>query len=393
LTSYVARQGRALGEFATFNAWCEVHGPAWRSWPSDPGAPDPDRVAFHGWVQFHLDRQLARASRAIGLITDVPVGFASDGYDAWRWREYTAPGMRVGAPPDEFFRDGQDWGLPPLNPWKLSDAHWAPFIDAVRGAGRHAAGNRLDHVMGLFRLFWIPDGMTAAQGAYVRYPAGVLLRLLAGESRRAGRRRGRRLHATREGAAEDGAGVDGGRPRRAREAERPRHDRRVPELAPRPACDARRDRARRRGAAHRGGDEGGGPVRDFAPVGNGRVLAYVIGENLEYVRGTNVVRTAETRYAALGSEITTIDEDPPPLGGATRAVIVDRIPDLADREAVSDLYARSVLVLALHQETSGAFIAEPGDDVLIAHALDICGERGASEAFFEWALSSRSVDA
>ena len=186
LTSYVARQGRALGEFATFNAWCDVHGPAWRSWPADPGAPDPDRVAFHGWVQFHLDRQLARASRAIGLITDVPVGFASDGYDAWRWREYTAPGMRVGAPPDEFFRDGQDWGLPPLDPWKLSDAQWAPFIDAVRGAGRHAAGIRLDHVMGLFRLFWIPDGMTAAQGAYVRYPAGVLLRLLARESRRAG---------------------------------------------------------------------------------------------------------------------------------------------------------------------------------------------------------------
>jgi len=137
-------------------------------------------------VQFHLDRQLARAARAIGLIADVPVGFASDGYDAWRWREYTAPRMRVGAPPDEFFRDGQDWGLPPLNPWKLSEAHWAPFIDAVRGAGRHAAGIRLDHVMGLFRLFWIPDGMTAAQGAYVRYPARVLLRLLAGESRRAG---------------------------------------------------------------------------------------------------------------------------------------------------------------------------------------------------------------
>ena len=133
-------------------------------------------------------------------------------------------------------------------------------------------------------------------------------------------------------------------------------------------------------------------MRDFAPVGNGRVLAYVMGENLEYVRGTNVVRTAGTRYAALGSEIATIDEDSPPLGGATRAVIVDRIPDLADREAVSDLYARSVLVLALHQETSGAFIAEPGDDVLIAHALDICGERGASEAFFEWALSYRSLD-
>src|SRR5438309_1978049 len=90
-----------------------------------------------------------------------------------------------GAPPDEFFRDGQDWGLPAFNPWRLGDARWEPFIDAIRGAAGHAAGVRLDHVMGLFRLFWIPDGMTAAQGAYVRYPAHVLLPLLANESRRA----------------------------------------------------------------------------------------------------------------------------------------------------------------------------------------------------------------
>jgi 4-alpha-glucanotransferase len=93
--------------------------------------------------------------------------------------------VRVGAPPDEFFRDGQDWGLPPFNPWRLDRAHWQPFIDAIRGAARHAAGVRLDHVMGLFRLFWIPDGMTASQGAYVRYPATTLLRLLTAESRRA----------------------------------------------------------------------------------------------------------------------------------------------------------------------------------------------------------------
>jgi 4-alpha-glucanotransferase len=137
------------------------------------------------WLQFHADRQLARASREIGLITDVPVGFASDGFDAWRWPDYLAPGMRVGAPPDEFFRDGQDWGIPPFNPWRLGDARWEPFLDAIRGASRHAAGVRLDHVMGLFRLFWVPDGMTAAQGAYVKYPAPILLRLLAHESRRA----------------------------------------------------------------------------------------------------------------------------------------------------------------------------------------------------------------
>jgi 4-alpha-glucanotransferase len=93
--------------------------------------------------------------------------------------------MRVGAPPDEFFRDGQDWGCPAFNPWKLSDAHWEPFVDAIGSAAAHAAGVRLDHVMGLFRLFWVPDGMTAAQGAYVRYPAATLLALLANESRKA----------------------------------------------------------------------------------------------------------------------------------------------------------------------------------------------------------------
>ena len=197
LAAYVRRQGRALRDFATFNAVAEERGPAWRSWPDylrHPGddGMEPsrrrlaDRIAFHEWQQFHLDRQLARAAREIGIVTDVPVGFASDGFDAWRWQDLLAPGMRVGAPPDEFFRDGQDWGCPAFNPWKLSDAHWEPFIDAIRSAATHAAGVRLDHVMGLFRLFWIPDGMTAAQGAYVRYPAATLLALLANESRRSG---------------------------------------------------------------------------------------------------------------------------------------------------------------------------------------------------------------
>jgi 4-alpha-glucanotransferase len=196
LDAWARRQGRALHDFATFNALAEVHGPAWRSWPAYLRHPrndgiEPsrrrlaDRIAFHEWQQFHIDRQLARAGREIGLITDVPVGFAADGFDAWRWQDLLAPDMRVGVPPDEFFRDGQDWGLPAFNPWLLSGAHWEPFVDAIRGAAAHAAGVRLDHVMGLFRLFWIPAGMVAAEGAYVRYPAAPLLSLLANESRRA----------------------------------------------------------------------------------------------------------------------------------------------------------------------------------------------------------------
>jgi glycosidase len=148
-------------------------------------------------------------------------------------------------------------------------------------------------------------------------------------------------------------------------------------------------------------------VRAFGPVGDGRVLAYVVGkpdERLSYLRGTNVLRVTssegEARVAAIGGaiEVATQGEgwplefDPPPLGGATRAWIVDKIADVPDGAAVSDVYARSVLVLALHQERSGAFIAELGEDVLIAHALDVCGERGAAEAFFDWALTHRPLD-
>jgi 4-alpha-glucanotransferase len=168
LASYAAREGSALREYATFNA-----------------QRDATPVEYHMWLQFHLDRQLTRASREIGVVTDIPVGFNPDGFDAWRWRDYLAPRMRVGAPPDEFFRDGQEWGLPPLDPWKLDDARWAPFVDAIRGAAHHAAGFRLDHVMGMFRLFWIPEGLPPSRGAYVRYPAHILLSLLAHESRRA----------------------------------------------------------------------------------------------------------------------------------------------------------------------------------------------------------------
>jgi cyclomaltodextrinase / maltogenic alpha-amylase / neopullulanase len=148
-------------------------------------------------------------------------------------------------------------------------------------------------------------------------------------------------------------------------------------------------------------------VKVIAPIGNGRVLAYVAArrrQTLSYVRATNVLRVAslagETRYAGVGDEIRAatrgegwpLEFDPPPLAGATRATVTENIPDLDDRRAVSDVYARSVLVIAQHQELSGAFIAEGSEDILLAHALDVCGERGASEAFFDWALGNRTVD-
>ena len=196
LQAWARGQGKGLIEYSTFSAIAEVHGAAWRSWPADLRHPRSEglaavrhqlaeRVAFHQWLQFHLDRQLARASKEIGLITDVAVGFAADGCDAWRWQDLLAADMRVGAPPDYFFPDGQDWGMPPFDPWKLRKAHFEPFVETLRSTAKHAAGLRLDHVMGLFRLFWIPPGAHASGGAYVRYAAREMLAVLALESIRA----------------------------------------------------------------------------------------------------------------------------------------------------------------------------------------------------------------
>lgn len=196
LGAWARGEGDALLDFAGFNALAETMGAAWRDWPQGLRNPNGDkvarsraqlqeRVAFNQWLQFHLDRQLEMAADEIDLIADVPLGFASDGFDAWRWQHLLAPGMRVGAPPDEFFPDGQDWGVPAFDPWKLQAAGCEPFVEAIRSAARHAKGVRLDHVMSLFRLFWIPSGMSASQGLYVRYPHKELLARLAEESRRA----------------------------------------------------------------------------------------------------------------------------------------------------------------------------------------------------------------
>ena len=144
-----------------------------------------DRVRFHAWLQWLLDSQLAAAA-TLPVVEDLAVGFDPGGADAWAWQDLLALDVRVGAPPDEFNTQGQDWGLPPFIPWKLRAAGYEPFVQTIRTSLRHAGGLRVDHVMGLFRLFWIPlDGGQAA-GAYVRYPASDLLDILALESHRAG---------------------------------------------------------------------------------------------------------------------------------------------------------------------------------------------------------------
>ena len=116
---------------------------------------------------------------------DLPIGFDADGADAWAFQDVLAEGISVGAPPDEFNTRGQNWGLPPFVPGRLRDAGYQPFIDTIRGCVRHSGGLRIDHVMGLFRLFWIPNGMEPREGAYVRSHARDLLAIVAIESQRA----------------------------------------------------------------------------------------------------------------------------------------------------------------------------------------------------------------
>ncbi|MGH9150265.1 MAG: 4-alpha-glucanotransferase, partial [Acidimicrobiales bacterium] len=194
---YRADQGDPLQRYATFCALAEVHGPRGRDWPADvrhPGNPDvgrfaahrAERVDFHCWLQWLIDTQLARAGSTIALVADLAVGADPEGADAWLWQDWLAPGVTVGAPADEFNQRGQDWALPPFDPWKLRAARYEPFIQALRAGFRHAGGLRVDHVMGLFRLFWVPAGASPSEGTYVRYPWRELLDLVALESQRAG---------------------------------------------------------------------------------------------------------------------------------------------------------------------------------------------------------------
>jgi len=194
---YRDEQGTALSAWAAYCVLAERLGNNWRVWPAAYRRPDGREVAqvragaearflFHEWLQWQLDRQLAGASAELGVVHDLAVGFDPDGADAWLWQDSLAPGMSVGAPADEINTTGQDWGLPPFDPWRLRSSGYLPFIETMRAGFRHAGGLRVDHVMGLFRLFWVPHGASPAEGAYVRYPAEDLLDIIALESHRSG---------------------------------------------------------------------------------------------------------------------------------------------------------------------------------------------------------------
>ncbi|MFJ5639021.1 4-alpha-glucanotransferase [Streptomyces sp. NPDC093223] len=202
--AFRADQGQALEDHATWYALAERHGPDWHRWPEplrDPRSEETararaelsDRVAFHTRLAWLTDTQLTAAQRTareagmpVGIVHDLAVGVHPAGADAWAQRAFFAAGMSVGAPPDAFNARGQDWGLPPWRPDRLAESGHAPYRQLLRALFRYAGALRIDHVMGLFRLWWVPEGRPPTEGTYVRYDAEAMLALLALEATRAG---------------------------------------------------------------------------------------------------------------------------------------------------------------------------------------------------------------
>lgn len=191
-----AEQGTPLEEFATWSVLAAEHGDDWHDWPAelhDPrgeaarafAADHVDEISFHAWLQWLFVEQLTEASGELTIVQDLPVGVSGGGADAWAWQGVMADGMTVGCPPDALNSVGQDWGSPPFVPWRLRAADYEPFVQSVRATIAGAGGLRIDHVMGLFRLWWIPDGGPPTEGCYVRYPADDLLDIVCLESHRA----------------------------------------------------------------------------------------------------------------------------------------------------------------------------------------------------------------
>jgi 4-alpha-glucanotransferase len=198
------REGRDLADWSAWCALAERYGPDWRSWraqardprqaagaitPGGPGA-DPE---FHAWLQWLADQQLAAAQHAaraagmaVGIIGDLAVGAHPGGADAWANQDLLVRGLSVGAPPDEFNQRGQDWTQPPWHPGRLAAAGYRPLADLFAAALRHGGGLRVDHVMGLMRLWCIPEGMSPDKGAYIRYDHRAAVATLAGRAARAG---------------------------------------------------------------------------------------------------------------------------------------------------------------------------------------------------------------
>ena len=203
-SDFQRREGRQLRDFATWCALSEKYGRSWRAWPHAlrrPSSPEvaefateqTELVTFYMWLQWIADTQLSSAQQTakdsgmpIGIVSDLAVGVNADGAETWALHTVFASGVAVGAPPDPYNQSGQNWGQPPWRPDRLADLAYAPFRSMVAGILRYSGGVRVDHIMGLFRLWWIPQGYGPQQGAYVRYDHEALVGILALEAHRAG---------------------------------------------------------------------------------------------------------------------------------------------------------------------------------------------------------------
>lgn len=203
-TAFRVARGRRLEDFATWCLLSELHGSDWHDWPAELHDPHgaavarvrrehADRIDFHMWLQWIADQQLSTAQSSgtdagmpVGLICDLAIGVNGSGADAWMLNGLFAREMNVGAPPDPFNQAGQDWGQPPMRPDVLEQMAYAPLREMVSSALRHAGGVRIDHIMGLFRLWWVPRGLGPRHGAYVRYNHEAMVGVVALEAYRAG---------------------------------------------------------------------------------------------------------------------------------------------------------------------------------------------------------------
>ena len=204
LAAFRRRHGDALRDFATWSVIAAEHGDDYRAWPEelrDVALPRrrgvrgaaPPRGRVRTWLQWVVDEQLQQAQAkavgagmALGTMHDLAVGVHPGGADAWRLRTTYASGIQVGAPPDPFNQIGQNWSQPPWRPDRLEELGYAPLRDMVAAVLRHAGGVRVDHVIGLFRLWWIPEGRPPSEGTYVRYDHEAMIGVLALEALRAG---------------------------------------------------------------------------------------------------------------------------------------------------------------------------------------------------------------
>jgi 4-alpha-glucanotransferase len=196
-SEFRARHGRALDDWGAWCALAEIHGPDYRTWPArlrDPRSAElvvrrgdlAAQAEFHIWVQWLVASQAEAAQAAakssgmsIGIIADLAIGAHPGGADAWAGQEFFAPDFTVGAPPDAFNQRGQDWGLPPMHPRALAAAGYRPLADLIDANRSLGGGLRIDHVMGLSRLWWIPASTPPTEGAYVYYDAPGTLGTLA----------------------------------------------------------------------------------------------------------------------------------------------------------------------------------------------------------------------